>query len=182
MEIEQGMCTAVIMAGGRSERMRATAGAAHKALVPVLGVSLLERNIVSLLNYGFREIFVAVSSSEHEVIDYIQERGTTIAGLKNVQLRLYEEEKPLGTIGVAGVLECGSEPLLVVNVDNLTTLDLRALVSHHRKTSASLTIATHVESFRVPFGEVVVRVGQVTEYREKPAFDILLSSGTYVLS
>ena len=176
------MCTAVIMAGGRSERMRATAGQTHKALVPVLGVPMLERNLLSLLAHGFRDIIVAVSSGERDIVDYVRNRGTVLARLRDAALRCHQEERPLGTVGVAGVLECPSEDLLVINVDNLTTLDLRALVSHHENTGASLTIATHIESFRVPFGEVVVNDGQVIEYREKPTFQVQLSSGTYVLS
>lgn len=170
------------MAGGRSERMRATAGQIHKALVPVLGISMLERNLLSLLGHGFLDIVVAVSAKEPEIIDYIKERRVALVRSHGVSLRCYEEETPLGTIGVAAALDCHSEPLLVVNVDNLTALDLRALVNHHRVTGASLTIATHVESFRVPFGQVVVKDGEVTEYREKPTFEVLLSSGTYVAS
>ena len=56
------MNVALIMAGGRSERMRATLGCQHKALVRVLGVCMLERNICKLLSFGFREIVVAISS------------------------------------------------------------------------------------------------------------------------
>jgi dTDP-glucose pyrophosphorylase len=170
------------MAGGRSQRMRSGASQTHKALVPVLGLPMIERNLLMLLAQGFRDIVVAVNSRERELLDYVRQRGTCLAHLRRASLRVFEEQTPLGTIGAAGTLECRSTPLLVVNVDNLTTLDLKAFVNHHTETGAALSIATHFELWRIPFGEVVVKNGHVTEYREKPTFEIRLSSGTYVLS
>lgn len=182
MESQVGMCTVLVMAGGRSERMRVTSGRTHKALVHVLGVSMIERNLLALLAQGFRKLVVAVNPQEHEVIKYVRERGTSLAERQGASLRCYEEEVPLGTIGAAGHLECHSEPLLVVNVDNLSTLDLNEFVKHHLQVAAALSIATHFEPFRIPFGEVIVHDGLITEYREKPTLSVHLSSGTYVLS
>ena len=176
------MCTAIIMAGGRSERMRSTAGQTHKALISILGVPMIERNLLALFAQGFRDVIVAVSSRERDVLDYVNGRATKLAHRCGAALRCYIEVAPLGTIGAAGAVQCDSDPLLVVNVDNLTTLDLREFVDHHVRERAILSIATHVELFPVPFGEVVVQHGLVTEYREKPTISIRLSSGTYVLS
>jgi NDP-sugar pyrophosphorylase family protein len=176
------MCTAIVMAGGRSERMRSTAGQSHKALISVLGVPMIERNLLALFAQGFRDVIVAVNSRERDVLDYVNGRATKLAHGCGATLRCYLEATPLGTIGAAGSVQCDSDPLLVVNVDNLTTLNLRAFVDHHIKERAFLSIATHVELFPIPFGEVVVQDGLVTEYREKPTISIRLSSGTYVLS
>jgi NDP-sugar pyrophosphorylase family protein len=176
------MCTAIIMAGGRSERMRSTAGKTHKALISVLGVPMIERNLLALFAQGFRDVIVAVSSRERDVVDYVNGRATKLARRFGSALHCYIEVVPLGTIGAAGSVQCDSDPLLVVNVDNLTTLNLREFVNHHVRERAILSIATHIELFPVPFGEVVVQDGLVTEYREKPTLSIRLSSGTYVLS
>ena len=170
------------MAGGRSERMRATLGPGHKALVPILGVPMIERNLFQLLSLGFREIVVAGSVHEPSIKAYVESRGDQIAEAVGGNLSYHAETLPLGTIGATGVFARRMGPLLVVNVDNLTTLDLRLLVDHHQRTDASLTIATHQEPFQIPFGEVVVVDGQVSEYLEKPIKNIKLSSGTYVLS
>jgi NDP-sugar pyrophosphorylase family protein len=176
------MCTAIIMAGGRSERMRSTAGNTHKALISVLGVPMIERNLLGLFAQGFYRVIVAVSSRERDVVDYVNGRATKLARSFGAALHCYIETAPLGTIGAAGSVQCDSDPLLVVNVDNLTTLNLREFVNHHVKERAILSIATHMEPFPIPFGEVVVQDGLVTEYREKPTLSIRLSSGTYVLS
>ena len=175
------MNVALIMAGGRSERMRATLGCQHKALVRVLGVCMLERNICKLLSFGFREIVVAISSKEPEVEDYIQNRGRALVAARGASLDTLKEKEPLGTIGIARELNDRSDALLIVNVDNLTALNLKSLVAHHRECGTAFTIATHLEPFRIPFGEVKVESGYITAYLEKPTRDIRISSGTYVI-
>jgi NDP-mannose synthase len=176
------MPIALIMAGGRSVRMRASLGTRHKALVEVLGVSMLERNILALLSHGFRDIRVVVSAQEKALAAFARGRGARVARAAGATLRVHLENKPRGTIGAARGVPAGSETVLVVNVDNLTSLDLSALLQHHRVTHTAMTIATHTELFPVPFGQVSIRKGRVTGYKEKPVLPVLLSSGTYVIS
>src|SRR5262245_23504016 len=92
-------CRALIMAGGRSQRMRATAGSSHKALVPILGVSLLERNLRHLLDEGFRDIVVAVSSNEPEIGRYLENSFRPPLEECGASLEILWEDTPLGTIG-----------------------------------------------------------------------------------
>jgi NDP-mannose synthase len=176
------MTTALIMAGGRSSRMRASLGRQHKALVKVLGVSMLERNILTLLSHNIREIFLAVGAAERSVLAFARGRGQKVARAGGAELKIYIEKLPLGTIGAARAIRTASDDLLVVNVDNLTSLDLSAFLEHHRATKAVLTVATHIEPFQVPFGQVSINDGEIVDYREKPILPVLLCSGTYVLS
>jgi mannose-1-phosphate guanylyltransferase/phosphomannomutase len=176
------MTIALIMAGGRSERMRASSGPQHKALVRVQGLSLLERNLHKLLSHGFRDIFIAISAHEPELQAYVANCGQRLVVSRGARLECLIEQVPLGTIGIARQLKARAAAILVVNVDNLTALNLRQLVDHHLESSAAFTIATHVEPFQIPFGEVALDDGLVTEYREKPVRQIRVSSGTYVLA
>jgi NDP-sugar pyrophosphorylase family protein len=68
-----------------------------------------------------------------------------------------------------------------VFADNLSAIDLEALLDDHLGNDAALTVAIHHETFRLPYGEVAVRDGRVVAYREKPEWSVLVSSGTYVL-
>jgi NDP-mannose synthase len=176
------MTTAIIMAGGRSSRMRASLGRTHKALVKVLGVSMLERNLLTLLSHNFREIFLAIGCGERSLLAFAQGRAHKIAHAGGAELKVFSEGTPLGTIGAAKAIETASDDLLIVNVDNLTSLDLSALVEHHHETKAALTIATHIEPFQVPFGQVSIENGQIVGYAEKPVIPVSLCSGAYVLS
>jgi dTDP-glucose pyrophosphorylase len=175
------MPSAMIMAGGRSERMRATLSSDHKSLVPVLGIPLLERNLCKLLSAGFRDIIVTMNVCELAIERYVQARGLALATAKGATIECFKESEPLGTIGALGEFRDRAESILVVNVDNLTALDLRELVNHHQRSRAAMTVAVHLETFRIPFGEVLTSEGHIRQYLEKPARQIRISSGTYVL-
>jgi dTDP-glucose pyrophosphorylase len=175
------MIAALIMAGGESKRMRATLGNSHKSLIPVLGVTMLERNLCKLLSAGFHNIVVAVSEHEPEVALEVETRGRALADVSGATIECFKERQQLGTIGVAREFKDRFDPLLVVNVDNLTALDMRALVAYHQSSRAALTVATHFEPLQIPFGEVNVSGGRLTRYTEKPVRQTCISSGTYVL-
>jgi NDP-sugar pyrophosphorylase family protein len=175
-------CRALIMAGGRSERMRATAGPQHKALVDVLGMSLLERSLQMLLDQSFRDIVVAISTAEPAISEYLETSGRALVESSGAHLAILLERTPRGTIGAAREAIHGAATLLVVNVDNLTSLPLQTFVRSHCDRRAALTIATHQEPFQIPFGELVFNEDRVQQYIEKPLKRIWISSGTYMLS
>lgn len=175
------MIGGLIMAGGQSQRMRATLGNSHKSLIPVLGVTMLERNLAKLLSAGIRNIVVAVSEHEPEIVLEVETRGRALADVRGATIECFKERQQLGTIGVAREFKDRFDPLLVVNVDNLTALDLRALVAYHNTSGAALTVATHFEPLQIPYGEVVINDGRLTRYIEKPIRPACISSGTYVL-
>src|SRR3974390_2421269 len=91
--------TGLIMAGGRSERMRSNLGAKHKALVPVMGLPMLEWNVYSLLSRGIRDIVVATNARESEIDQYVRTRGRAILGSVGGTISSLIEANPPGTIG-----------------------------------------------------------------------------------
>ena len=175
------MTKALVMAGGRSERMRLT-GECHKALVHVLGIPLIERNLRMLLESGFSNVSVAVCADEAAILAFLDDAGRSLVHSYGGTIAIIVEHAPLGTIGAARLAARDVETLLAVNVDNLTTLDLQRFVGHHLESSAALTIASHVERPIMPFGELRIVDGDVEAYLEKPELRLQVSSGTYVLS
>ena len=180
------MTAALIMAGGKSSRMRASGNSRHKAQRIVCGKSLLEWNVRHVLAEGVRNVFVAVNVTETELQESVSRLSAELANSACAEMggeiQLLVETEPLGTIGIAAELRDLSADILVLNVDNLTTLGFREMIEHHQSEDAAMTIATHKEGFRVPLGEVVIDSGEVREYREKPLHSVRISSGAYVLS
>jgi NDP-mannose synthase len=172
---------ALVMAGGRSERMRATSGPRHKALTDVGGMTLIERNVLQLGQAGFAEIVVALGAGEAELAQYVRTALVPLARAHGASLRAVVETAPLGNIGFAGTFGGGAGDVLVIYVDNLCALDPRALLEHHRRHRYDLTIAAHEEPFQIPYGELDVRDGRVVGYREKPVVRLRVSSGTCVV-
>jgi NDP-sugar pyrophosphorylase family protein len=171
------MTVALIMAGGRSERMRPLG---DKPLVAIRGATLLERNVWMLLRAGVRAIRVACRDEQRELRAVI-ERIADAARQRGVAITPLVESEPLGTIGAAGLMRGETDPLLVVNADNLTTLDLAQLVREHARSGADLTLATHDHAIRLPYGEVSVAGDRVTGYREKPTLTTRVASAVSVL-
>lgn len=173
---------AVVMAGGRSERMRITNGGAHKALVELAGLSLLERSVLRLLKRGMPEIVVVSAPDEPRIADAVRNHLSSMAREHRAHLRSYIEARPLGNIGVVRLLADEHTDILVTYVDNVTSLDETALVQRHREREAAMTIATHLWPLVNPFGELQLSDGLVTGYREKPVRKVRISSGTFVVS
>jgi len=162
--------------------MRATKGPTHKALVPVLGIPMLERNLRTLFSHGFLDVTIAVAAGQDAIEGFVKTRGQELASAAGASVAVFQERVPLGTIGAAGEFAKSDRPLMIVNVDNLSGIDLRAMLDAHVKSLAAMTVAVHRERFSIPFGEVVVEDGFLVDYREKPERRLLISSGTYVLS
>jgi NDP-sugar pyrophosphorylase family protein len=172
---------ALMMAGGRSERMRTSGCKTHKALRTIDGTPLILRNLNTLISFGFHDVWIAVNQCEEQLLCYL-ESLRPFAASQHVTIRVLREEKPLGTIGVARLLASLANHVLVVNVDNVTDLDLRAFFEFHVENEAVLTVASHEEPFRIPFGQLEVCGAQVIAYMEKPLLSLTVSSGAYVLS
>lgn len=172
---------ALIMAGGRSERMRAGNCKTHKALRTVAEKSLLLHNLESIVSFGFKDIYIAVSAGEEQLLSYVRNLAVS-PDAKGASISTLIEPRPFGTIGAARLLLPVATNVIVTNVDNLTTLNLRAMLDHHLNARAALTVASHRESFRIPFGQLEVTDGKVLAYAEKPRIPVRISSGSYILS
>ena len=172
---------ALIMAGGRSERMRAGGSAQHKGLRTVRGVPLIEWNLRALLWFGFKQLFVALNAQEKTLAAWIEGPGRALAESQSAMLDILFETQPLGTIGAVAFLPREIDDAVIVNVDNLTSLDLGQLARSHREGLAAATIATHEQSFSIPFGLLELTGRRIAAYREKPVISVPISSGTYVL-
>jgi|HubBroStandDraft_6_1064221.scaffolds.fasta_scaffold199003_2 NDP-sugar pyrophosphorylase family protein len=184
------MIPALVMAGGRGARMQRSLGrlapgaaAPPKPLVSIRGVPLVERNIVALLHAGAREIAVAVPAASPEIERFVSSRGREVARAAGAVLTCIREDRPLGTAGAVAALRDRGAPVLVVNADNLTSIDLGDVVRCHLGGDAVMTIALHEEPFVMPFGEL--RAGaddRVAAYIEKPCWRVPIASGVYVLA
>jgi len=173
---------ALIMAGGRSERMRAGGSGQHKGLRTVFGKPLIECNLRALIWFGFKRLFVAINGQEDALATWIDEHGRTLAESQSATLDVLVETQSLGTIGAVASLPGEIDDAVIVNVDNLTSLDLKQLARYHRERAGAATIATHHQPFPIPFGMLELAGQRVVAYREKPQLSVPVSSGTYVLN
>jgi NDP-sugar pyrophosphorylase family protein len=131
---------AMIFAAGLGTRFKPWTDNHPKALAPVNGKSLLQRNVEYLQQWGITDIVVNVHHFGAQVLDEIVKNK----GWGSNIIISDESDAVLETGG--GLLKAGKElsgdTFLTINVDILTTLNITELVRFHREQAATITLCT----------------------------------------
>lgn len=167
---------AVIMAGGFGTRLRPLTDRVPKPMLPVGDKPLLEWILRSLRGAGIRKVSITTHYRSEQITDYFGD-GSAF----DIDLNYVVEEHPLGTAGALRLLDPPDEPVLVINGDILTRVDVRAMLDFHREHEADLTVAVRPYEHRVPFGVVECDGPRVSRLTEKPLRTYLVSAGIYLL-
>ena len=170
--------TGVIMAGGYGKRMMPLTETLPKPMLPVNGRPLLEHMLNKLQKAGIRSVNVATHYRSDQIVEHFSD-GSQF-GLK---LNYFDEAEPLGTAGALAKMTATTEPLLVLNGDILTDVDLRAMLHFHREHNAALTVGVRQYDIEVPFGVVETNgSAKVTAITEKPVLRHFINAGIYLVN
>lgn len=168
---------AVVMAGGMGKRLRPLTEQLPKPMVEVAGRPILERIVLHLVGHGITSIYLAVNYKA-EIIERHFGNGSQFG----CQISYLRETEARGSGGALSLLpQRPSEPLLVMNGDQITRVDLNALLDHHRRAGATATMAVGSHRMDIPFGVVTEADGRLKRLQEKPSISVLVNRGTYVL-
>lgn len=168
---------AVILAGGLGTRLRPYTTVLPKPLVPVGDKPILEHILRRLSACGVTEVDLCVSHLGELIQVYFSQIANMPEGL---ELRWHWEDEPLGTAGAIRVVPDLDGTFIAMNGDVLTNLDYGALVEHHRRSGAILTVAMHAKRVDIDLGVIETEDGLITGYREKPTLHYDVSMGIYV--
>ncbi len=168
----------IILAGGKGTRLKPYTTSLPKPLMPVGEYPILDILLRQLGNQGFRRITLAVGHLAGLIQAYFKQGNDW-----GVELDYAYETVPLGTAGPIARLPREERALLVLNGDLLTTLDFAQLVRFHYENRSVATIGAKRRTETVQFGVIEKdEKGQITQFREKPNLDYLVSMGIYVFS
>ena len=167
---------AIILAGGKAERLGAAAAGRPKALVRIAGRPLAAYQIALLRNAGVRRVVIACAAGqEHDFESELARLG--------VELAVIGEPEPLGRGGglrFAAQVRAEDGDVYALNGDELLDVDLPALLARHRETGAAATIT--VTRPKSPFGVVELGANDlVTGFDEGAQVPHWVSCGVYVL-
>jgi NDP-sugar pyrophosphorylase family protein len=163
---------AIILAGGKAERLGEAARGRPKALVDIGGRPLIAYQLASLATAGVDRVIISCAAGA----------GELFADLSGAELEIVEEPEPLGRGGglrYAAARRRESGPLYALNGDELVDVDFRALLAQHERTGPAATIT--VAQVRSPFGVVELDEDVVLGFREAPLLPQWVSCGIYVL-
>jgi NDP-sugar pyrophosphorylase family protein len=167
---------ALILAGGKAERLGDAARGLPKPLVPVGGRALAAYQVGRLADAGVSRVIVGCSEGCERLFE------EALGGI-GPEIVAVGEREPLGRGGGlrhAAAFRRETGPVLALNGDELLGVDLRDLLDVHRDRRPAATIV--VSQVRSPFGVVEVRDDDtIAGFREAPLLPEWVSCGVYVL-
>lgn len=173
---------AMILAAGVGSRLDPLTRNVPKPMVPVVNRPVIEHIVQKLKKHGFDDIWVNTHYLGDVIKDYLGDGSQW-----GVKIQVAEEKQLWGDAGsvklAADFLKDGT--FLVIGGDDISDIDISAVVNFHKQNKATATIAlTEVED-PSQFGIVVTDdTGRVTRFLEKPkgdqVFSNLANTGVYV--
>ncbi len=168
----------VILAGGKGERLRPYTEDRPKGMVEVMGHPILLYLVRWLVRHNLRDITISCGHLHHVITDYFGDGSKY-----NCRIKYLVEEEPLGRGGALRLAmeDCeNDEPVLALNGDMITNLNVTALIEQHRSSDALLTVLT--APLISPHGIVDIDdEGRIYRFREKPELPFWISAGIYML-
>ena len=172
---------AILLAGGKGTRLRPYTAVLPKPLMPIGEhdpLPIMEVVLRQLARFGFADVTI-ITGYLTELIEAFCGDGRRFG----TKLTYRREAAPLGTAGGLTLIDRPTEPVLVLNGDILTTLDMAAMHHFHAQRGAAATIASYPREVKIDFGvlEFGVDPHVLANYREKPRFSFQVSMGLYIL-
>ncbi len=166
---------AILMAGGKGERLRPLTLTTPKPLLPVGDRAIIDYNIGALHRMGVGNVSVTVN--------YMAEKLEAHFAASEPRVRTVRESEPMGTIGSAALCDIPAEgDTVVMNADLLTTVSFEDLYLHHRREGADITIAAIPYNVSVPYAILTTEGSAVRGLEEKPSYAYYANAGIYVIS
>lgn len=167
---------AVIMAGGRGERLRPLTIDTPKPLLKVGGKAIIDYNLDELARNGIDNIFVTVNYLHNQIEKHISQKQSPAT------IRCILEPKRLGTLGSAALIDdFRHDDILVMNSDILTTISFENMYARHIESNADLTMAVVPYSVSIPFAIIDIdSADYVKEITEKPSYNYFANAGIYI--
>lgn len=168
---------AILMAGGKGERLRPLTLERPKPLLPVGDKAIIDRNIALLASVGITDISVTVNYLADQLEAHFAEP------VEGVKVKCVREPAFLGTIGSASFCDIPAEgETIVMNSDLLTTISFEDMYLHHKAEGADITIAAVPYNVSVPYAILATEGSRVTSLEEKPSYSYYANAGIYIIS
>ncbi len=167
---------AVLMAGGKGERLRPLTEKTPKPLLKVGEKAIIDHNIDRLISYGVKNISVTVNYLKEQLEEHFAEpRG-------NVQVQTVREPKFLGTIGsIRFVKEFHNDTVLVMNSDLFTNINYEDFFLHFKEHAAEMSVAAVPYTVSVPYGIFDLEGRNIQGLIEKPTYNYYANAGIYLI-
>ena len=167
---------AVMMAGGKGERLRPLTEKTPKPLLPVGGKAIIDHNVDRLISYGVNHISVTVNYLMEQIENHYREPRN------GVEIQTVREPKFLGTIGsIRFVPEFYNDTVLVMNSDVFTNIDYEDFFLHFQQHDAEMSVAAIPYNVAIPYGIFDLEGRNIKGLIEKPKYNYYANAGIYLI-
>jgi dTDP-glucose pyrophosphorylase len=168
---------AVIMAGGKGQRLQPLTNSKPKPLLKVGEKPIMEHNLDRLASYGIDDFWVTVKYLGEQIEEYFGDGKD-----KNIKIEYIWETIPLGTIGaVSHINNFEHDYVLVTNSDLLTTIDYENFFLDFIKNQADLSVLTIPYQVSIPYAVLETNEGEIISLKEKPTYNYFSNGGVYLM-
>lgn len=168
---------AVLMAGGKGERLRPLTLNCPKPLLKMGNKAIIDRNIDELAANGIRNISVTVNYLKEQLIEHYAK--PIDAGIK---VECVAEEQFLGTIGSLKLVKnFHNDTILVMNSDLLTDIDYEDFYLHFQEHDAMMSAAAIPYTISIPYGIFELDGRNIKGIAEKPIYNLFANAGIYLI-
>lgn len=167
---------AVLMAGGKGERLRPLTEKTPKPLLEVGGKCIIDHNIDRLISYGVEHIDVTVNYLAEQLEEHFA------APRNGVQVRTFREPKFLGTIGSIKFVDTFyNDTILVMNSDLFTNIDYEDFFLHFQQNDAEMSVAAVPYNISIELGILDLDGRNIKGLLEKPKYNYYANAGIYLI-
>lgn len=168
---------AVLMAGGKGERLRPLTLTTPKPLLKIDGKAIIDYNIEALAACGITDITVTTRYLAEQIDEHFSH---PVAG---ANVHCVREDSPLGTIGAVTLVDLPEQGnTVIMNSDLLTTISFEEMYMHHIARRADITIAVVPYQVTVPYAILTLDGEDVTGIAEKPSYSHYANAGIYIFA
>jgi dTDP-glucose pyrophosphorylase len=168
---------AVIMAGGRGQRLFPMTEHTPKPMLKVGNKPILEHNVDRLVLFGIDDFWISINYLGEQIESYFGDGST-----KNVHISYVRENKPLGTIGsVSKIEDFKHEYVLITNSDLLTNLDYEHFFLDFLEHNADMAVVTIPYQVTIPYAVLETKEGRILNFKEKPTYTYYSNGGVYLV-
>lgn len=169
--------SAIIMAGGKGERLRPLTIDTPKPLLKIDGKAIIDYNVEALIECGIDDITVTTRYLADKISAHFNKP------ISGVNVKCVRENDPLGTLGAASLIyHPKGRATLVMNSDILTSISFEDLYMRHISENADITIAVIPYQVSVPYAILTTDGSQVKGIEEKPAYSYYANAGIYIIN
>lgn len=167
---------AVLMAGGKGERLRPLTEKTPKPLLQVGEKAIIDHNVDSLISYGIQHISVTVNYLKEQIEDHFKNPHD------GIKVETVREPKFLGTIGsIKFVPSFYNDNVLVMNSDLFTNIDYEDFFLHFQQNDAEMSVAAIPYNVSIPYGILDLDGRNIKGLLEKPKYNYYANAGIYLI-